>query len=199
MSLKRLPFKPAGALLAPGAGSGRDHSTLSAIDSAFEARGVPVLRIDFPYRLAGRRAPDRPAVLIESIREAANGLADKLNVGTERLILGGRSMGGRICSLSATLGVPCAGLLLVSYPLHPPGRPDRSRTDHFSQIDVPCLFISGDRDAFGSPSEMEAATASITGPVDHVWIAGGDHSLRNRDAEVADTAASWLPDLQPVG
>ncbi len=195
MTLKLLPFKPAGALLTPGAGSGREHPTLCAVDSALEARGVPVLRIDFPYRLAGRRAPDRPAVLIEAVREAAGGLADELNVGPERLILGGRSMGGRICSLSVALGLPCAGLLLVSYPLHPPGRPERLRTEHFGQIDVPCLFISGDRDAFGSPSELEAATVSITGPVDHVWIAGADHSLRNRDAEVAAIAASWLPDV----
>lgn len=186
------PVAPRGIVLAPGAGAGSEQPTLVAIDAAVAERGVRTLRVDFPYRLAGRRAPDRPAVLLNTVREATERFAEDLGVGTERLAVGGRSMGGRIFSLAVAGGMPAAALVAVSYPLHPPGRPDRLRSEHFPQIGVPCLFISGDRDAFASPSELEAATAAIAGPVTHVWIAGGDHSLTRRDARIAETVASWL-------
>ncbi|HEY1732980.1 MAG TPA: alpha/beta family hydrolase, partial [Acidimicrobiales bacterium] len=97
-----------------------------------------------------------------------------------------------ICSMAVADGLPAAALVLVSYPLHPPGRPDRLRTDHFGALRVPCLFVSGTRDAFGSPAELEAATAAIGGPVAHVWIDGGDHGLRRRDDEVAEAVRRWL-------
>ena len=84
------------------------------------------------------------------------------------------------------------GLVLVSYPLHPPGRPEKVRTEHFPLLDLPCLFVSGTRDAFGSPAELEAAAAAIPGPVTHVWLDGGDHGLRGRDEPVAATVAGWL-------
>jgi predicted alpha/beta-hydrolase family hydrolase len=88
-------------------------------------------------------------------------------------------------------------LVLVSYPLHPPGRPERLRDEHFPGIGVPCLFVSGTRDAFAHPDELEAATAAIPGPVTHVWIDGGDHGLRRRDAEVATVVGEWLGTLIP--
>ena len=72
-------------------------------------------------------------------------------------------MGGRMCSMAASEGLPTSCLVLISYPLHPPGRPDRLRTEHFPTITVPCLFVSGDRDPFGSPDELEEATAAIPG------------------------------------
>lgn len=87
---------------------------------------------------------------------------------------------------------PAAGLALVSYPLHPPGRPDRLRVEHFPAIRVPCLFVSGTRDAFAAPGELEAATHLIAGPVTHVWIEGGGHGLKGADAEVAESVAKWL-------
>ena len=89
-------------------------------------------------------------------------------------------------------GLPAAALVLISYPLHPPGKPDRPRTEHLGSLAIPCLFVSGTRDAFGTPDELEAATASIPGPVTHVWIEGGDHGLRRRDEQVAEAVASWL-------
>jgi len=109
-------------------------------------------------------------------------------------VLGGRSMGGRICSMAVADGLAAGGLALVSYPLHPPGRPERQpdRTRHFPDIDVPCLFVSGTRDPFGSPAELEAATTAITGPVAHHWIEGGDHGLRARNVQVARQIAGWL-------
>jgi predicted alpha/beta-hydrolase family hydrolase len=165
---------------------------LVALDTALSAHGIAVLRVDFPYRLAGRRAPDRPAVLVETVRTAAVDFAAKLGVGLDEVVLGGRSMGGRMCSIAVSEGLPTAGLVLISYPLHPPGRPDRPRTAHFPAIKVPCLFVSGDRDSFGSPDELQAATSLIGGPVTHSSLTGGDHGLRGRDDSVTAIVASWL-------
>ena len=185
------PQNPPGLLLAPGAGSDRDQSTLVALDGAASALGFEVVRMDFPYRKAGRKAPDRPPVLLEAVRSEALALGERCGP----MVLGGRSMGGRICSLAVTEGVPAAGLVLISYPLHPPGRPDRMRTEHLPQLHLPCLFVSGTRDAFATPSELEAATSSIPGSVTHVWIDGGDHSLRRADPVVVAAVAKWLEDL----
>ena len=100
-------------------------------------------------------------------------------------------MGGRMCSMAAAEGLEAAALVLVSYPLHPPGRPDRLRTDHFPDLHLPCLFVSGRRDAFATPSELERETAAIPGPVT-VDFVDGDHSLRSRESDVADIVAGWL-------
>jgi hypothetical protein len=187
-----------GLLLAPGAGADRNQATLVALDDAATAAGLAVVRMDFPYRRAGRRAPDRGPVLVEAVRSEASDLAGRCR----RMVLGGRSMGGRICSVAVAEGlevggVEVGGLLLMSYPLHPPGRPEKMRTDHFGQIDVPCLFVSGTRDAFGSPAEMEEATRAIPGPVTHRWIEGKDHALRGADSSVVPIALEWLESLQP--
>ena len=181
-----------GLLLAPGAGAGSDQPALVAIDEAVTGLGLTVDRIDFPYRLAGRSRPDQPAVLEATITAAAERLAERIGSSTAALVLGGRSMGGRIGSQVVAGGLPAAGLALVSYPLHPPGRPDRRRSEHFPGLAVPCLFVSGTRDAFGTPDELMAATAAIPGPVTHVWVDGGDHSLRRRDDMVAAAVAEWI-------
>jgi hypothetical protein len=187
-----------GLLLAPGAGADRNQATLVALDHAATGAGLTVVRMDFPYRQAGRKAPDRPPVLVESVRSEASDLAKQCR----RMVLGGRSMGGRICSMAVAEGleaggVDVVGLLLISYPLHPPGRPEKMRTDHFAQLDVACLFVSGTRDAFGSPAEMEEATRSIPGPVTHRWIEGKDHGLRGADTSVIPIALEWVGSLQP--
>jgi len=179
-------------VLAPGAGASRDQSALVAIDDVLRPQGVRIERIDFPYRLAGRRAPDRQPVLVGSVVAAARKLADDLAVPQAKIALGGRSMGGRVCSIAVAEGLPAAALVLVSYPLHPPGKPDKLRVEHFGAITVPCLFVSGTRDQFATPDELEAATASIAGPVTHVFCENGDHGLRRRDEQVAAIVASWV-------
>jgi len=189
--LARAPLKGVGLLLAPGASADRTQSALVKIDEAVSALGATVSRMDFPYRLAGRRAPDREPVLLAAVDAAAKAV----NVKPGRLALGGRSMGGRICSMAVADGLPALGLVLVSYPLHPPGRPDRLRTAHLPRVTVPCLFISGTRDQFGSPAELEAASALVDAPVTHVWIEGKQHDLRGCDARVADEVATWLEGL----
>jgi len=182
----------AGLVLTPGAGAGRDQPALVAIDEALTAEGVVVERVDFPYRLAGRRAPDRAPVLIGAVVDAAERLAATLGCPAPQVALGGRSMGGRMCSMAVAEGLDAAALVLVSYPLHPPGRPEKLRTDHFPSVTVPCLFVSGTRDAFGTPDELEAATDAIAGPVTHIWIDGGDHGLRAKDGQVATAVREWV-------
>ncbi len=181
-------------LLAPGAGSDRNHPALVAIERALAPR--PVERMDFPYRRAGRKAPDRLPVLINAVREAAAALTRRARLDPARLVLGGRSMGGRICSMAVAEGLEAAGLVLISYPLHPPGRPDRLRTDHLPQLTVPCLFVEGTRDPFGSPDELTAATACIAGAVTHDWIDGGRHDLKGADAKIAALVVRWVEALE---
>jgi uncharacterized protein len=182
-----------GLLLAPGAGADRDQPSLVALDKAASAAGVTVRRMDFPYRKAGRRAPDRAPVLVAAVVEEARALSEQ----AEPLVLGGRSMGGRMCSMAVAEGFGAAGLVLISYPLHPPGRPERRRTDHFPNLHVPCLFVSGTRDAFGTPEELEEATAAIPGPVTRRLIEGGDHGLRAKDRAVTEAVGDWLAERFP--
>jgi predicted alpha/beta-hydrolase family hydrolase len=179
-------------LLTPGASADRNQSALVAIDDAASAMGIAVARVDFPYTKAGRKAPDKPAVLQQTIVEEAAALAHDAGVPPERIFFGGRSMGGRICSMAVADGLPAAGLVLVSYPLHPPGRPEKLRTEHFGAIGVPCLFLSGTKDSFGTPAELEAATARIHASVTHLWVEGCDHGLRGQDGTVARFVAGWL-------
>lgn len=181
-----------GLLLAPGAGASSSHSALVEIDKAVAALGATVRRLDFPYRLAGRRAPDRMPVLLAAVVSAAQNLSSEAAIAPERIYLGGRSMGGRVCSVAVAEGLPAAGLVLVSYPLHPPGRPSELRTAHFGELGLPCLFVTGTRDAFATQAEMSRALTAIPGPVSVEWPEGGDHSLRGRDKQVAATVADWL-------
>ncbi len=180
-------------LLFPGAGSGRDQSTLVAVDRVVTALpGWSVVRADFPYRKAGRRAPDKPEVLMAAVREELAAIGARRNV-----VVGGRSMGGRICSMVAAGADGVAppkrliGVVTISYPLHPPGRPDRLRVEHLPAVAVPWLFVHGTRDPFGSPEELEKWTATIAGPVTHHWLDGG-HDLKGKDAEVAAVVADWV-------
>ena len=176
-------------LLTPGAGSSRDHSSLLAIEDALS---MPVSRVDFPYRRAGRKAPDRAPVLLACVREEAAALAASCGAAPERIALGGRSMGGRICSMAVAEGLPAAALVLISYPLHPPGKPENLRIAHLPAITVPCLFIHGTKDPFATPDELTTHTAVIGGPVTHVWIDGKGHDLKGADSRIATTIAEWF-------
>src|SRR5690606_20965204 len=115
---------------------------------------LPVGRLDFPYRKAGRRAPDRPPVLLATVQEEAAALVAAAGIRPNRLALGGRSMGGRVCSLAVAEGLPASRLVLLSYPLHPPGKPEQLRIDHLPRIRVPTLVVSGTADPFGTPDEL---------------------------------------------
>jgi predicted alpha/beta-hydrolase family hydrolase len=184
---------PAGVVLFPGAGTAADHPSLVAVADAVAP--CPIRRVDFPYRRAGRRAPDRAPVLVGCVRDEVTAFAAELGVGTDRLVIGGRSMGGRMCSMAVAEGLPVAALVLICYPLHPPGRPDRLRVEHLPLLGVPCLFVHGTRDPFATPEELSAWTATIPGPVTHVWVDGARHDLAGADATVAAAVASWCATL----
>lgn len=165
---------------------------LVALDDALR---LPVERVDFPYRIAGKKAPDRPPVAIEHLRVEAARVVRENRMRANRLVLGGRSYGGRMCSMAVAEGVRAAGLVLLSYPLHPPGKPDKLRVDHFEALDVPCLFISGHRDPFGTPEEFRRETSRIPGPVEFVWFDGG-HDPKPHDDEIVAEVAVWLKRLR---
>ena len=182
-------------LLFPGAGSSSTHPSLVAIESAVAP--MSAVRADFPYRKAGRKAPDRAPVLLQAVRDEAAAL--RFGLGRrDGLVLGGRSMGGRMCSLvvgDETDPLPAKGLVLICYPLHPPGRPEKLRVEHFPRLTVPCLFISGTRDAFGTPDELGHWTATIPGPVTHEWMVGKGHDLKGCDQQIAALVATWISAL----
>jgi uncharacterized protein len=177
-------------LLFPGAGSSSTHSSLVAIEAAVAP--MRCVRADFGYRKAGRKAPDRAPVLLQTVRDEA---APLLAGG---LVLGGRSMGGRMCSMvvaDVDDPLPAMGLVLISYPLHPPGKPESLRVEHLARLTVPCLFIHGTRDPFGTAAELQRWTATIPGQVSHHWIEGRGHDLKGSDAAIASIVAAWISGL----
>ena len=187
------PSSVAGLLLFPGAGGSADQHTLVALDADLE---MPVRRTEFDYRRRGRRFPDRAPKLIEEVRPEAEAFAAALGTTTDRLVLGGRSMGGRMCSMAVTEGLPAAGLVLLSYPLHPPGKPEKLRVEHFGAVSVPTLFVNGDRDPFGTPEEFAAHIGAIPGEVTVHWLEGQGHNPKSRvDAEIVAAVDSFLASL----
>jgi predicted alpha/beta-hydrolase family hydrolase len=195
-------------LLAHGAGSDMHGSTLARVADALADARIPSLRFNYPYRDAGRKSPDRAAVLEAATREAAGELARRVKLPPERLVLGGRSMGGRYCSMIVGADdepVGALGLLLLGYPLHAAGKPDQRRVDHFPRIRVPCLFVSGTRDSLASQDALKDAVKAIKGKVTMHWLESADHGYRPRKAsgrtaddvaaEAADVSVGWVQSL----
>jgi predicted alpha/beta-hydrolase family hydrolase len=157
---------------APGAGSNLSDGFGQHAARVLPPQGISVLRFQFPYSEAGRGLPDRPPVLESTWKAAISAARDR----AERLVIGGRSMGGRIASQVVADGEPVQGLALFAYPLHPPGQPDRRRDQHFSQIAVPTLFCSGTRDAFATPDELRAAASRVPRATLH-FLDDADHGF----------------------
>lgn len=184
---------PAGLLLTHGAGGGADHRLLLALD---EALPLPVRRMEFSYRAEGRKAPDRAPKLIASVIDEAARFAVDLDCDPAAIAFGGRSMGGRICSIAIAEGLPAAAAVLLSYPLHPPGKPDRLRIEHFPELTVPTLFVNGDRDPFGTPDELAEHIPAIAGPVQVHWLEGQRHDPKpSFDDEIVEVVDRFLADL----
>lgn len=180
-------------LLAHGAGADMHSANLVAFADALAAAKIPVLRFNFPYKTAGKKSVDRIPVLEASIREAHAELMRRTKLPAERLVLGGRSMGGRFASmLAAETGA--LGLLLLGYPLHPPGQPEKLRVEHFPKLRMPVLFVSGTKDAFGTRDELRANAKKIKGKVSWHWIESGDHSFRPSKRETGKTITDVLPE-----
>ncbi len=179
-----------GLVLFPGAGSSREQSTLLAIE--LEVLPVPTFRFDFPYRRAGRKIPDRALVLIECVREEVGNVAAQLNCQTTDLVIGGHSMGGRMCTMAVADALDVRAVVCVSYPLHPPKKPLQLRTEHLPRLNVPSLFIGGTRDEFATPQELREALGLIPITPTMKFIEGGRHDLKGKDDVVAALIAQWL-------
>jgi predicted alpha/beta-hydrolase family hydrolase len=185
-------------VLAHGAGAGQRHPFMTAVARGCAARGLDVVTFDFPYMREGRKIPDRTPVLEGAFLEAVE-VARRWSR-ARRLFIGGKSMGGRMAThLGAARLEGLAGIVVLGYPLHPPGKPQQLRVQHLPGITVPVLIVQGERDAFGSPQELRPALAAMTAPVDLHAVQRGDHSLavsgrRREDVleEVMDVAAAWI-------
>ncbi len=186
-------------VLAHGAGADQSHPWMVATAEGLASRGVRVVTFNFPYMDAKRRSPDPPAVL-EACFRAVLGHARQEGV---PLFLGGKSMGGRMASRVVAEGEPSVrGLVCLGYPLHPPGKPQQLRTEHFPRIRAPVLIVQGSRDTFGTPEELRPHLAKIPAPVTLHVVEGADHSFKapkklvpDPEAErqrLLDVVADWL-------
>ena len=174
------PASPSGDGLAitHGAGSNCESALIKAVAEAFVNDGMWVLRFNLPYRQERPQGPPFPARAArdrEGIRRAAAALRE---FSTGHIYLCGHSYGGRQASIAAAEGLALAdGLLLLSYPLHPPRKPDQLRTGHFGELRTPALFVHGTRDPFGSIDEMRAAMVAIPAPTELIVVDGAPHGL----------------------
>lgn len=175
---------------AHGAGGRMDDPGMAKLAEVLRARGFDIVRFNFLYKEKRSGRPDPMPVLKKCMAAVVARARKELNPRT--LIIGGRSMGGRAASMLAADGFGCDGLLLLAYPLHPPGEPEKLRDAHLSRIEVPVLCFNGTRDALCRRDFMEKALAAVRAPWQMHWLEGADHSFRvlkssgRTDAEVLD-------------
>jgi hypothetical protein len=178
-------------VLGHGAGGGVESADLVEVTSEAAAAGWRVIRVEQPWRVAGRRIAPAPPRLDEGWRAVLDALrADGLLTGP--LVLGGRSAGARVACRSAG-EQQAAGVLALAFPLHPPGRPEKSRAAELTAVPVPIVVVQGERDAFGKPEDVAAVLAGRPGA--SVYAVPGDHALTRDVHIVAAAAMSWLDDL----
>jgi predicted alpha/beta-hydrolase family hydrolase len=165
-------------ILGHGAGAGQASSFMVSFATALSARGIETVTFNFLYMEQGRRLPDPKDKLEACYRAVIETVAHRKRAHS-RLAIGGKSMGGRIASQVAAGDAPdVAGLVLLGYPLHPPGKKDQLRAKHLSEIKAPMLFVQGSRDAFGTPQELQPLIKKLKVPAELFEVAGGDHSFK---------------------
>jgi uncharacterized protein len=191
-------------ILAHGAGNDMRNPLLTAVHRGLAERGLAAVKFNFPYTEQKRRAPDRMPVLEACFRAVIDAVRGDDALRPKSLVLGGKSMGGRVASHLAAQGVDCAGLVFLGYPLHPAGKPEQLRTAHLARIRVPMLFFAGTRDSLCRLDLLQPAIAALKVPVTLHVIEGGDHSFkvlksvtRHVDvaAELADVSSRWISSL----
>jgi predicted alpha/beta-hydrolase family hydrolase len=195
-------------VLAHGAGGHMADRGMTALAELFGGRGLDVVRFNFPYAEHGSRRPDPMPLLQQCIMAVVASARDRF--GAMRWIIGGRSMGGRAASMLAAEGFSCDGLLLLAYPLHPAGAPEKLRDAHLARITVPVLCLNGTRDSLCRRDLMDAVVARLSSSFRMHWLDGADHSFHvpkasgRSDAEVlneiGDATQRWLaaPSARPV-
>jgi hypothetical protein len=182
-------------ICAPGAGGHMNDRAMLATGEALSAIGIEVRRFNFPYRERGAKLPDPMPVLQK--RFAAEADAARPDLHGRPLILGGRSMGGRVATMLAADGFACEALLLFAYPLHPQGKPEKLRDAHLPRIRVPVLCFNGTRDALCTKELMQRALEPVGPNWRQHWIEGADHSLKGAKVmeEMTAAIAGWLQTL----
>ena len=192
-------------LFAHGAGVGMLHPSMEAYARGLAARGIATLRYQFPYMEKGGGRPDPPKIAHATVRAAAAAAAKF--AGDLPLFAGGRSYGGRMTSQAQAIDpIPgVRGLVFLGFPLHPAGAPSIDRADHLTQVQIPMLFVSGDRDALADMSLLKRLVASLGERAMLRAIEGGDHGLRvlvksgrtpaEAQAEALDAVAEWIVGL----
>jgi predicted alpha/beta-hydrolase family hydrolase len=195
--------RPLRFVYAPGAGSGVTDAFGVFAARALAAHGVETWRFQFPYKEKGRSAPDPPALLLATWRAVIDAVAAS---GPGPIVVGGRSMGGRIASMVVASGeVPVAGLVLLAYPLVPPGRATTDRAEHFPRIAVATLLCSGTRDNFATPEQLRKAAALVPDATVH-FMEGADHGFatlkasgRTKDEVYRDAVDAMLAFFKKFG
>lgn len=182
-------------LLAHGAGAAMDSPSMTALAHALANAGLRTARFEFPYMAARRQGlrkpPPRAETLVPEYREAVAALA-----APGPLVIGGKSMGGRVASLAADAlhdEGRIAGLLCLGYPFHPPEKPAQLRTAHLADLRTPTLIVQGTRDPFGTRDEVE--TYALSDRIEILWLEDGDHDLKPRKSVSGFTAADHLRTL----
>jgi predicted alpha/beta-hydrolase family hydrolase len=185
---------------AHGAGGNMDDRSVAQTASTLRARGIGVVRFNFLYKEKKSGRPDAMPRLKDCFSSVVSRARDEL--APKLMIIGGRSMGGRAASMLAADGFACDGLLMLAYPLHPPGQPEKLRDAHLPAIKVPVLCLNGTRDPFCTPELMEKVLKTVTTDWEMHWIEGADHSFHvpkssgRTDAqvmeEIGDIAAAWI-------
>ena len=181
----------AALILAHGAGAGQRSPFMVDFADALTELGADVITFNFPYTEQRRRLPDRGPVLEECYRAVIDAVRDEVDSARRFLFAGGKSMGGRIATqvAAADRGLPIRGLVLLGYPLHPPGRPELRRDAHLPAVGRPMLFVQGGRDAFGTPAELAPVVASLSPAAMLHVVESGDHSFKlSRKNPAAQTA-----------
>jgi uncharacterized protein len=183
----------AALILGHGAGAGQHSTFMIDFATALSDLGVDLVTFNFLYTEQKRKVPDRAPVLEECYRAVIGAVRAHLESARHRLFIGGKSMGGRIATqvAAADPGLPIAGLVLLGYPLHPPGQPQKLRDAHLPSVRRPMLFVQGSRDGFGTPDELAPILARVSPqPTMHV-VDGGDHSFKLSRKDPARQAAIY--------
>ena len=166
-------------ILAHGAGAPQSSAFMVDFARGLARRGCQAVTFNFPYTEQGRRLPDRAPTLEACFRDVIAAIRARADLATGPLVIGGKSMGGRIASHLAAQGLAdLAGLVALGYPLHPPGRPEQLRALHLARIRQPMLIVQGSRDAFGTPEELRPVLGPLGATATLQVVEGGDHSFK---------------------
>jgi predicted alpha/beta-hydrolase family hydrolase len=202
---RHTPRARTAVVLAHGAGNDMHGAFLSAVHEGLAARGFVTVKFNFPYKQRGGRVPDPAPVLERCYARILDMVRGDSSIAAQRIVAGGKSLGGRMASHLAARGEAVAGVLLLGYPLHPPGKPAQLRVAHLDKIRVPMLFFAGTRDALCQLDLLRQTIGQLRAPTELHIIEGGDHSfnvlksLRREPAavwdEIIEASARWLDRL----